>query len=268
MEYKDNLEALLEISDNSIIVEQGSFEIKGLTQVDSKISMIEEYLSTIVLETEDDVKDAKKLVARIRKEADALNKERIEAEKKYLEPVQPVKNYVKQIRDKATQAEEHLRVQIRDWEEKERDKKEEKLRKIFEKRKRPYEFSEFLEFDKFLQPRHLNKSETINKVEQEMVAFFEEKKQDIEVIKSTYPDDFDEVFAIYTSHGGMNVGSTILYYNELHKKQEEIRQVREPDTNPEEIKSNTNETWLSIYIQEEDFERVKQLLEVAGIKYK
>jgi hypothetical protein len=76
-----------------------------------------------------------------------------------------------------------VREQVKFLEEKERIEKNDVLQSIFDKRKGLYTLGDLLSFDDFLEPKHLNKTTSIDSVEKEMIAFLEKTETDMEVIK-------------------------------------------------------------------------------------
>lgn len=175
------LDTIYNLSDSNVKVTLPVIEYQNLEQLNQQINLICNYLSTVVV-NEETLKANKKLVAKVRKAVKEINQTRINLKKKILEPFEAYETFVKKISDKATYAEKLVRVQIRNFDEKERELKEIKIREIFNKRIVHYPFSDKVHFEQFLQPYHLNKTTTMKTVESEMVAFLEKTKSELATV--------------------------------------------------------------------------------------
>lgn len=265
---KNNLTDLVDLT--TIDVKQGTFVLSGLDIVESRIFEIEQRLSTMTL-TEDDIKSAKKLVAWIRKEADQLDTERKQAQKVYMEPVNNVIDQVKHIKRIASLAEEHLRSQIRTFEEKERQEKEDRLRDIFEKRKRKYPYSDLLEFEAFLEPKYLNKSMSMTKAEQAMVDWLEQRKSDIKALEATFDgEDLENALSVYFENSWIDLRTTLKVMADNKRSKEKVKQAS-VNTKTKKLKPSQNEPYFKIVqlaVNENDYDRMIMLLDNSNIDYK
>ena len=122
-----------------------------------------------------------------------------------LEPYEAFEDQVKEIVSIVKEADAEVRKQVKDLEEAERQEKEDRLKQIFNERIKFYDFSKLVQFNDFLKPEYLNKSKSINSIEEEMVQFLEKIETDIKVmntmekaerIVSAYFSTFDVVQAI------------------------------------------------------------------------
>ena len=101
-----------------------------------------------------------------------------------------------------------VRGQVKQLEESERQEKAKLLQEIFDKRKKMYTLGMVLQFDAhFLQARHLNKTASLQAVENEMIQFLENAERDVQVphkmddainYVSAYLECFDLAAAINT----------------------------------------------------------------------
>ena len=140
-------------------------------------------INGIVL-TEDNVLEVKHTLADARKLVNALEDRRKEIKREVLAPYKVLEEQVKVLTGIIDEADSVLRIQIRELEEKEREQKREKILQLWEKRACQYSFGRYIPnaFTMWLEPRHLNKSESMKAVEREMVDFMEDTEKDIAAI--------------------------------------------------------------------------------------
>jgi hypothetical protein len=143
-----------------------------------------EYVSNVVV-TDESVKATKKMLAEVNKKVNELEDGRKTIKKELLAPYEAFEKQIKSITSIVKEADNTVRSQVRELEEKERQSKQEEITNLFVKRLKLYPMIDnvFFPFD-FIKASHLNKSTTISKVEAEMVQWFEQKKKDIEYIES------------------------------------------------------------------------------------
>lgn len=128
---------------------------------------------------QENIKQSKKLLAEVNKRLKELEDRRIAIKKLMLEPYSGFEAQVKEIVQIVKEADEIVRQQVRQLEEQERLEKQNELEEIFNKRIQHYGFDDLFSFGDFLQPRHLNKTVTIEATEKEMVAFLEKVEVDL-----------------------------------------------------------------------------------------
>lgn len=248
-----------------IVTNNQEIELIGYEVLDRQLNQLGEYLSSIVV-TQDNIKENKHLVAKVRKACKELNDRRIAFKREYLKPLETLENQVKQLDKKASEFENLVRVQIRDLEEKEREEKRAEIENLFNKRLKIYGSSELYPFESFLTKQHLNKSTSMEKIEDEMVEWFESRQNDINALISyseSIPQDKDTVIAQYLNLEDLS--KTINYFTEHNAKTEQVRKARE--SVPKRANKPQPKSTVLIRIAEEDLERVKQLLELSQINF-
>jgi len=132
--------------------------------------------------TEENVKEAKRLLAEINKSIGVLNRRRIDIKNHILAPYEEFNTKVKEIETIVKDADCLVRSQVREMEEAERANKEQVLRDIWGRRIKPYTFAKMFSFDDWMEPRHLNKTQAISNSEKEMTDFLEKTEKDLEVL--------------------------------------------------------------------------------------
>lgn len=254
------------IADNyEIQLKENKIELLGYEQLVKQLDQLGEYLLSIEV-TQDNIKENKKLVARVRKACDQLNKERVAFKKSYLEPLTTLEEQVKAIDKKAAEYEAVVRTQIREIEEQEREDKKNEIKEIFSKRSRTYGNSELYPFEDFLEQKYLNKSYSMTKVENEMINWFESRENDINALISyseSIPQDKETVITQYLLL--QDVAATISHFTAENTKKEQVKKAVEDK--PKKVKKPTPKTTFLIRFNEDDKERVTQLLDISKIEY-
>lgn len=257
--------ALIPISSNDIKINftEGSFEIVGFDNLKYKIDKIGDFLRSIEV-TQENIKDAKKLVARVRKAFNEIDTQRKEIYKVYLLPYKKYADQVKEIDTLTKKCEYFIREQINELEEIERDNKEKQIRTIFKKRLRPYTHSGLFDFERFLNPSYLNKSYSIKKIEQEMVNWMEQKESDINAIIDFCDKlSYDTAQAIDFYLDKDDLGKTLSYLDEKQKKTEKISGIlKQPSRKEKKI------LCVDIRIKKDNFDKVQDMLNLLGVEYR
>lgn len=186
---------------------------------------------------EETVKETKKLLAKVNKSVKALEDRRKEVKRELLEPYQEFETKVKEIVNIVKEADNEVRSQVKELEEKERDEKKERLRDIWTLRIEQYKGSKVFDFEDWLTPQHLNKSFSINKAEDEMVEFLEKVERDIETLKG-YEDNLS-LISIYKET--KDLGLTLSMRREEEEYRERLKKVIKPAAPGVYIFTITNE---------------------------
>lgn len=140
-------------------------------------------IKTVSVST-DNISQSKKGVAEIRKRFNLLEDERKAIKKAMLEPYLTFEIQVKEIGKVITEADNFVRNQIRALEEIERNDKKTSVEALFKVRIEQYDFKDLFTFDDFLKPQHLNKTVSINKVEEELVDWLTAIENDLTAIQA------------------------------------------------------------------------------------
>lgn len=214
-----------------------------------------EFMHSVVV-TEETRKTNKKLVAELRKRTDGLNDMRIAIKKKLDEPYNEFKAKIDEIIAVVKAGEDFVRQQEREFEELEREEKRQKLEVIFNKRARTYEELVELEitFEKFFKPSYLTKTMTIDKVEKEMVDWFEAKKRDVGVVKAMV--NAPEIMAEYVKH--QDLAKAIETVQQRYAETEKIEKI---------IQKDKTDFIIHLY-NKNDYETVIKFIKNNNIQFK
>lgn len=248
---------LPKINIESPVVTQGSILFPAYERIKQDAKRLAEQIATVEV-AEENVKQSKKLLAAVNKEVKNLESERISIKKEMLEPYNEFERQVKDIVSIVKTADETVRQQINQLEEVERDDKKRVLKSLFEKRIKMYDFKTYFDFNDFLENRHLNKSISINKIENEMVEWLTKIENELKVI-NTMPYA-DEIIAEYKDNKDLAISAQIV--SNRHREQEAIK----------EAKKNMSETIITKKIQftisdEKDAKLVEMFMEQNKIKF-
>ena len=154
--------------------------------------------------TEENIKEAKATLAKSRKLTDRLDRARIDMKKDILRNYTAFERQVKEIIAIIDDADREVRSKVKDLEEAERREKKEEIYELWLKRVPAYDY-DLLEavlpnaFDRWLTPKHLNKSTTMKVIEADMTAWIQKTITEITTLKGM-GDDYLEA---YTYTGDM-----------------------------------------------------------------
>lgn len=180
-----------------IIYAPATIEFSEFGTYKRKAMEVAAYINSITL-TEDNVKEVKGTLADARKLVNALEDRRKAIKKEVMAPYKAFEAQVKEITGIIDEADAALRSQVRQLEEKERAEKEAKLMQLWDLRIMHYSFNRFVPdaFEKWLEPKHLNKSTSLRMCEDDMTEFMEKIEKDVSAI--TYMEDSMDIMEAYS----------------------------------------------------------------------
>ncbi|WP_440452176.1 DUF1351 domain-containing protein [Ruminococcus intestinalis] len=154
--------------------------IEGITQIRSIVKEKMKVYECITY-TEDDIKEAKADRAMINKSSKALNDTRIELEKIYMQPFNKFKDVVKDTCDMLDLTSNSIDLQIKKFEQEEKDAKMKQIREYFD------ENNEYLvNFDRCFKSNWLNKNKGIAVVKAEINEVLELVEADFDKLKEHF----------------------------------------------------------------------------------
>ncbi|MBC1233651.1 DUF1351 domain-containing protein [Listeria booriae] len=163
------------------IIEIGRIHFPAFEKLKEDADKLADHIKNIEV-TEDNIKTSKKLLAAVNKEVKELETKRIGIKKDMMIPYVAFEAQVKEIVSIVKVADEHVRQQVKQLEEDEREEKKSLIKVLFEKRIKQYDFKNLFTFDDFLDNSYLNKSMSMNKVETELVEWLTRIEADMTVI--------------------------------------------------------------------------------------
>ena len=242
-------------SSKGLVVDPGTIVFPEYKRIKEGAIKLSKEISKLEV-TENNAKTAKKLVAAVRKEVTNLNTERIKIKKQMNEPYDEFANQIKEIDNIVSDAEQIVRNQLKELEEQTRENKEKEIKELFERRVKLYDFSEMFNYKNFIEPRHLNKSISLNKVEEEMTIWLEKVNDSIQAIANL--EHSAEILVEYQST--LDFVKAVNIVNERYQKISEVKKSSSINTKSAEIH----------YILEDkkDAKLLEMFMETQNIKYK
>ena len=252
----ENGENMNEIQVNAVVQQQPVIVFKDYSKLLSEATLIAEKLNEMEV-NEDNIKEQKKLLAKVNKAVKELNSRRIVIKKEILEPYEMFNSQVKEIEAVIKEADTRLRSQVREIEEAERVEKKKRIHEIWDLRMQQYDLAKMIEFEDWIQQSHLNKSMSMNKVEDEMVIFLEAVEKDLGVINSM--NNSKEIMTEYLNT--LSIAEAIEIVNSRIKAQEKQAEMLE------KIGVETDKKYMFILNNEKDMKFAKMLLNENEIKF-
>lgn len=246
----------LKVFETQIQAKEGVINFPGYKSLKKQAIEIAEHINTMEV-TEDNVKETKKILATVNKAIKNLNDERIAIKKKMLEPYNIFESQIKEIESIVKTADERVRSGVRELEEKERELKREEIKEIWDLRIEQYELAKLFTFEDWLTPKHLNKSESLKKVEEDMVSFLEKSEQDIKVLKSM--EDADDLILEYKHNKDLGFTIDLIETRKSIKKQQQkmIGKVKEAEI-VFIVKNEKDAKLVELLLKENDIEYVRR----------
>lgn len=207
-----------------ILVTIGKIDFPDYISLKQQALELAENIAGVKVDPEN-IKQSKKLLAEVNKRLKELEDRRIAIKKLMLEPYNGFEAQVKEIVQIVKEADEIVRQQVKQLEEQERLEKQNELEEIFNKRIKHYGFDDLFSFGDFLQPRHLNKTVTIETTEKEMIAFLEKVEADLCAME--HMGNRWEVLDFYRTTKDLAAALTLANQAEQRKKEIENSKVKQ-----------------------------------------
>lgn len=247
---------LVKVNDVRVDYRPGTIVFDGYEELLDQAREIANYLSGIEV-TPDNLKENKKILAKVNKSVKELNDRRIAIKKEINKPYDDFAEKIKEIEKVVKSADEIVRFQVRLLEEQERIDKEKKLEEIWNKRIGQYDYAKLFKFDQFVEARHLNKTSTIKSVEEEMVSFLEKAERDIALLT-----DYENGKSLINSYLEIKDFATVIA---MDKKEKERIAEQEKILDGVEVKKE--KTYVFTIRSSKDAKLAEMLLRDNDIKF-
>lgn len=245
-----------ELALQQIIVQQGSIVFNDFERIKQQATVLAENIKNVEV-NEENIKQSKKMLAAVNNRIKDLESKRIEIKKTMLEPYTDFESKVREIVQIVKDADDFVRQQVKELEEIERQQKHDHLEEIFEKRIKHYSFRDLFGFKDFLQPKHLNKTASIEATEKEMVLFLEKLTQDMKVIENM--PNAQEVLSAYIDTKDLAAALSIIQAQEQRRKAIEASRA---------IDKNARSSFIFEVYDQKDFKIVQLYMQQENIKFK
>lgn len=238
------------LKENDVRYLPAQIDFPGYAECMAQAEEIAQYIDNIEL-TEDNIKEAKKVLADARKVTDGLTRRRIDIKKEIDAGYKSFEAQIKAVIDVIANADRSLRGKVTAMEEAERERKKAEILDLWNKRVIHYTINTYLPeaWKMWLTPHHLNKSMSMKNVEKDMVEWLEDTE------------------AAFNSLGGMDDEYTVEYINTLDLAAA-IRNVNARNAVKEQIRqADEEESATFIIYGEKNIKLTKLLLKDNGIKF-
>lgn len=264
-------------------------EIKSLAPVQFNYEDIKKWVTEKAAEyksvvyTPETISLAKQDRATLNKVSDAINNEKKRIKNELLKPYVDFENKCKELMSIVDDASKTIDKQVKEFEEKEQNEKREQIKAVFD----AYigNFKELIIFEKIFNPRWLNKTYTMKKIEEEINHLIVKASDDMNVLEGQIQDEvvLKQVQAYYFSNisesdclsnslkYGMNVIENNKKLEELKQQQDAKKQENAPKTEQDAPVQSTEkliEINFSVSATKEQFLKLKEFLEINNINYR
>lgn len=198
---------------DGISIQYGLIRFDSYLQYKCRAVEARDFLKSLEVTPESE-QACKRTVAAARKISDQLNEAKIRAKKTVLEPYLAFEEQVKEIIGIISEGETVAREKLKEIDDARREEKRTAIREIWDARVHSFDCGAYLDFQDFLQERHLNKTVTMREVEQDMVRFLVDKSEDIRFLLQK--PRREEYIAEYKKC--LSLGKTLATVDERHEE--------------------------------------------------
>lgn len=274
------METNTELSTNVRLVSPAKINFEGVNELYDEIKKLSEHMQNVEV-TEENIKESKALLARVRKEWNKLDGQRRVIKSQVLEPYDELDATLKDMKAILEAGESNIATQLAEIREAEKQEAIAELKQMFDSKHLAYNAPKWLSFEKFLTPNMTlvnNKNTSHIKKVTALRDFFERYAEDYDKVKKTYPLE-DERTAILLSYStnGLDMEKAVTAYEamiaekkRLHAAQEALKKNAKPtisiNVKPEKPK-DTPVTKTIEFADVKDYEAALKLLRSNGIRF-
>lgn len=260
-------------------------EIKSLAPIQFNYEDIKKWVTEkakeykSVVYTEETITTAKSDRATLNKVAKAINDEKIRIKKEVLKPFEDFETKCKELQGIITDASSSIDAQVKAFEEKEQNEKKEQIKSVFD----AYigDYKDLILFDLIFNPRWLNKTYTMKKIEEEINHLVVKTSDDMKVLEGQIKDEviLKQVQAFYFSHiadsdclssslkYGMNVIESKKKLEELKQQQEARKEVKATPVQQAPTQEELQVIDFRVWVTQEQKMKIRDFLIQNNIKY-
>lgn len=246
----------LTFKEDQLLVDVGKIEFYQYETLLNQALEVAEKVKSIEV-TSENIKESKKIIASVNKAIKELNTRRITIKKEIMKPYDSFAKQIKDIENIVSEADEIVRNQIRNLEEAEREEKRKEIEDIWNKRINQYEYAKLTTFNDFIENKHLNKTYSMKKVEEDMVQTLEKYEKDIKLLS-----DMQDSKELINSYLDVKDVSTVL---ELKKEKE--NRIQEQNNILKDQKLNVKKAYYIKINNSKDCKLATLLLKENGIEF-
>lgn len=261
-------------------------EIKSLAPVKFNYEDIKKWVTEksseykSIVYTPETITLAKQDRATLNKVSEAINNEKKRIKNELLKPYVDFENKCKELMAIVDDASKTIDKQVKEFEEKEQNAKKEQIKAVFD----AYigDYKDLILFDLIFNPRWLNKTYTMKKIEEEINHLVVKTSDDMKVLKGQINDEviLKQVQAFYFSHiadpdclsGSLKYGMNVIESNrkleELKQQQEYKKEVQSPNiVQPASTQEQLQVIDFRVWVTQEQKMKIRDFLIQNNIKY-
>lgn len=260
-------------------------EIKALAPVQFNYEDIKKWVTEKTAEykntvyTAETISLAKQDRATLNKVSDAINTEKKRIKNELLKPYVDFENKCKELMAIVDDASKTIDKQVKSFEEKEQNEKREQIKAVFD----AYigDYKDLILFDLIFNPRWLNKTYKMKKIEEEINHLIVKTSDDIKVLEGQIPDEIilKQVQAFYFSHisdadclssslkYGMNVIENNKKLEELKQQQESRKEIKSAPVQQPTTQEELQVIDFRVWVTQEQKMKIRDFLIQNNIKY-
>lgn len=261
-------------------------EIKSLAPVKFNYEDIKKWVTEksseykSIVYTPETITLAKQDRATLNKVSEAINNEKKRIKNELLKPYVDFENKCKELMAIVNDASKTIDKQVKEFEEKEQNAKKEQIKAVFD----AYigDYKDLILFDLIFNPRWLNKTYTMKKIEEEINHLVVKTSDDMKVLKGQINDEviLKQVQAFYFSHiadpdclsGSLKYGMNVIESNrkleELKQQQESKKEVQSPNiVQPAFTQEQLQVIDFRVWVTQEQKMKIRDFLIQNNIKY-
>ena len=261
-------------------------EIKSLAPVKFNYEDIKKWVTEksseykSIVYTPETITLAKQDRATLNKVSEAINNEKKRIKNELLKPYVDFENKCKELMAIVDDASKTIDKQVKEFEEKEQNAKKEQIKAVFD----AYigDYKDLILFDLIFNPRWLNKTYTMKKIEEEINHLVVKTSDDMKVLKGQINDEviLKQVQAFYFSHiadpdclsGSLKYGMNVIESNrkleELKQQQESKKEVQSPNiVQPASTQEQLQVIDFRVWVTQEQKMKIRDFLIQNNIKY-
>lgn len=261
-------------------------EIKALAPVKFNYEDIKKWVTEksseykSIVYTPETITLAKQDRATLNKVSEAINNEKKRIKNELLKPYVDFENKCKELMAIVDDASKTIDKQVKEFEEKEQNAKKEQIKAVFD----AYigDYKDLILFDLIFNPRWLNKTYTMKKIEEEINHLVVKTSDDMKVLKGQINDEviLKQVQAFYFSHiadpdclsGSLKYGMNVIESNrkleELKQQQESKKELQAPNiVQPASTQEQLQVIDFRVWVTQEQKMKIRDFLIQNNIKY-
>ena len=191
-------------------------------------AQLERYKNLVV--TEDDIKEAKADLAKLRKLKDAFDTERKNIKKEYCKPLDEFENKVKRVVAKIDEPVMAINSQLNAYEEQRKAEKREQIEDIYHETV-PQDIKGLIPLDRIFDQRWLNAGVSTKKVEEAIIGLVARIQNDLLALKEIEPEHAVAVRQEY--YRTLDLGAAMRQLTALRETAEALKRETQAQTQPE-----------------------------------